>query len=178
MTLNPYAKFLDEDDAVEIISATPARLAELVSAMTPEQVEAPIAPGKWSVRQIVTHIADCEIGFGFRLRQALARVPVLQPFDQDAWAESYGRYSLAAALETFNALRAWDVALIAGLSDSDKEIKVTHPERGEMTLWTIVETMAGHDRNHLLQVEKVAAQKQRRRILLPCLDTRPKLRSR
>jgi len=153
VTLNPYAKFLDEGDAAAVIIGTPARLAALVGGMSAERVEAPIAPGKWSVRQIVTHIADCEIGFGFRLRQALAGVSI-QPFDQDAWAESYGRYSLAGALEMFTALRAWDVALIAGLSEADKEIKVTHPERGEMTLWTIVETMAGHDRNHIRQLER------------------------
>lgn len=157
MTLNPYAGFLGEGDAVAIISGTPARLAALVGGMSAEQVEAPIAPGKWSVRQIVTHLADCEIAFGFRLRQALAGV-LIQPFDQDKWAESYGRYSLAGALETFRALRAWDVALVAGLSEADKALKVTHPERGEMTLWTIVETMAGHDLNHLAQVERVAAQ--------------------
>ncbi len=157
MTLNPYATFLGKGDAVAIITATPARLAALVDSMSAEQVEAPIAPGKWSVRQIVTHVADCEIGFGFRLRQALAGVPVLQPFDQDRWAESYGRYSLAGAIETFRALRAWDVALVAGLSEADKELKVNHPERGDMTLWTIVETMAGHDLNHLAQVERVAA---------------------
>jgi uncharacterized damage-inducible protein DinB len=157
VTLNPYAKFLGEGDAVAIIAATPARLAALAGGMSTERVEAPIAPGKWSVRQIVTHVADCEIGFGFRLRQTLAGVSI-QPFDQDKWAESYGRYSLAEALETFRALRAWDVTLVAGLSDADKELKVTHPERGEMTLWTIVETMAGHDLNHLAQVERVAAQ--------------------
>ena len=157
MTLNPYAGFLGEGDAVEVIAGTPARLAALVGSMSAERVEVPIAPGKWSVRQIVTHVADCEIGFGFRLRQALAGVSI-QPFDQDKWAESYGRYSLAAALETFRALRAWDLALVFGLSEADKALKVTHPERGEMTLWTIVETMAGHDLNHLAQVERVAAQ--------------------
>jgi hypothetical protein len=157
MTLNPYAGFLGEGDAVAIIESTPARLDALVGGMSTEQVEAPHAPGKWSVRQIVTHLADCEIAFGFRLRQALAGVSI-QPFDQDKWAESYGRYSLAGALETFRALRAWDVALIAGLSEADKALKVTHPERGEMTLWTIVETMAGHDLNHLAQVQRVAAQ--------------------
>jgi uncharacterized damage-inducible protein DinB len=157
MTLNPYAAFLGDGDAVAIIAGTPARLAAMVCGMSAEQAEAPIAPGKWSVRQIVTHVADCEIGFGFRLRQALAGVSI-QPFDQDAWAESYGRYSLPAALDTFRALRAWDVALISGLSEADKALKVTHPERGEMTLWTIVETMAGHDLNHFAQLERVAAQ--------------------
>jgi uncharacterized damage-inducible protein DinB len=157
MTANPYAGFLGDSDAVAIITATPARLAALLDSMSAEQVEAPIAPGKWSVGQIAIHLADCEIAFGFRLRQALAGVSI-QPFDQDKWAESYSRYSLADALETFRALRAWDVALIAGLSEADKALKVMHPERGEMTLWTIVETMAGHDLNHLAQVERAAAQ--------------------
>ena len=154
MTLNPYEKFLGDGDAVAIIAATPARLAALTGSMSAEQAEAPIAPGKWSVRQIVTHVADCEIGFGFRLRQALAGVPLMQPFDQDRWAESYGRHSLAAALETFRALRTWDVALVSGLSEADKDLKVTHPERGEMALRTIVETMAGHDLNHLEKLEQ------------------------
>jgi len=157
MTLNPYAGFLGEGNAVEVISSTPVGLAALVDGMSAERVEAPIAPGKWSVRQIVVHLADCEIAFGFRLRQALAGVSI-QPFDQDAWAESYGCYSLAGALETFRALRAWNVALISGLSETDRQLKVTHPERGEMTLWTIVETMAGHDLNHLAQVERRATQ--------------------
>jgi uncharacterized damage-inducible protein DinB len=157
MTLNPYAGFLGKGDAIEVIAGTPARLAALVGGMSEEQADAPSAPGKWSVRHIVAHLADCEIAFGFRLRQALAGVSI-QPFDQDVWAESYGRYSLAAALETFRALRAWDVALISELSEADRALKVTHPERGEMTLWTIVETMAGHDLNHLAQVERAAAQ--------------------
>jgi uncharacterized damage-inducible protein DinB len=156
MTLNPYAKFVSEGNAVAIITATPARVAELVGGMSAEQVESPIAPGKWSVRQIVTHFADCEIGWGFRLRQALGGVSI-QPFDQDAWARSYGRYSLAGALEMFHALRAWNVALISGMSEADKALTVNHPERGDMTLWTIVETMAGHDLNHLAQLERVAA---------------------
>jgi predicted transcriptional regulator len=152
VTLNPYATFLGEGDAVAVIAATPTRLVAVTSAMTAEQADVPIAPGKWSVRQIVAHLADCEIAFGFRLRQALAGVSI-QPFDQDAWAESYRRYSLAAALKTFTALREWNVALILGISDADKGQKVTHPERGEMTVWTIVETMAGHDLNHLSKLE-------------------------
>jgi uncharacterized damage-inducible protein DinB len=156
VSLNPYEKFLGERDAVEVIAATPARLAAAVARLSAEQADTPIAPGKWSVRQIVAHLADAEIGFGFRLRQTLARVPVIQPFDQDAWAESYGRYTLAGGLETFSVLRAWNVALVKGFSEADKAVPVTHPERGEMTLWTVVETMAGHDLNHLGQMELVA----------------------
>jgi uncharacterized damage-inducible protein DinB len=153
MSLNPYATFLGERDALAVIAATPARLAELTGRLSAEQADAAIAPGKWSVREIVAHLADCEIAFGFRLRQGLAGVDI-QPFDQDAWARVYRSYSLAAALECFGALRAWNLAFAEGLSEADKQLPVTHPERGQMRLWTIVETMGGHDLNHLGQIER------------------------
>jgi uncharacterized damage-inducible protein DinB len=157
MSANPYAKFLGGADPLEVITSTPPRLAALTSGLSAELADVPIAPGKWSVCQIVAHLADCEIAFGFRLRQALAEErSVMQPFDQDAWAKSYGHYELAAALDCFDGLRMWNVAFVRGLSEADKQHVTTHPERGEMTLWTIVETMAGHDLNHLGQLERAA----------------------
>ena len=153
MTQNPYATFLGDADPIHIISATPMRLASLTSDLCPEDADAPIAAGKWSIRQILVHLADCEIAFAFRLRQALAGVQI-QPFDQDDWAAKYGQYSLAAALDTFAALRAWNVAFAKGLSEDEKRLSVHHPERGDMTVWIIVETMAGHDLNHLGQIER------------------------
>jgi uncharacterized damage-inducible protein DinB len=156
MSVNPYSAFLGGQEAIEMIATTPARLAALTAGLSAEQADAPTAPGKWSVRQMVAHLADCEIAFGFRLRQARAGVPLIQPFDQDAWAESYGSYSLTAALDCFTTLRAWNVAFVKGLSEADKRRVVTHPERGEMTLWVIVETMAGHDLNHLEKLEEAS----------------------
>ena len=153
MTQNPYATFLGDADPIHVISSSPMRLAALTSGLCPEDADAPIAPGKWSIRQIVVHLADCEIAFAFRLRQALAGVQI-QPFDQDDWAEKYGQYSLGAALDTFGAVRAWNVAFAKDLSEDEKAISVHHPERGDMTVWTIVETMGGHDLNHLGQIER------------------------
>jgi hypothetical protein len=93
--------------------------------------------------------------FAFRLRQTLAEEhPVLQPFDQDRWAERYAAYDLASALALFEATRVWNLRLIEAATAEDKARVVTHPERGTMTFQTIVETMAGHDRNHLLQLER------------------------
>jgi hypothetical protein len=156
MVLNPYALFLDGKDPRAIIAATPARLNRAVCALTPEQIAAPIAPGKWSPCQIVAHLADCELVFGFRLRQTLAQdAPVIQPFDQDAWARRYANYDLPTALATFTAVREWNLRLIAGLADADFSRTMTHPERGTMTFALVVETMAGHDLNHLLQIERV-----------------------
>lgn len=81
---------------------------------------------------------------------------MIQPFDQDAWAKRYANYSVEAALATFSALRQWNLVLVRSFSAADLARPVNHPERGEMTLETIVETMGGHDRNHLKQIEEIA----------------------
>ena len=95
--------------------------------------------------------------FGFRLRQTLAQEhAVIQPFDQEAWAERYGAYDFASALGMFVAARNWNLKLLGTISAADQHRPTTHPERGTMIFWTIVETMAGHDINHLEQIERIA----------------------
>jgi uncharacterized damage-inducible protein DinB len=155
MQLNPYAKFLNGQEPRAVIASTPGLLHQAVCALTPEQIEAPTAPGKWSVRQIVAHLADCELVFAFRLRQTMAmNSPVIQPFDQDAWAARYDSYDLPSAMEMFRASREWNLKLIGSASTADFAREMTHPERGTMTFGTVVETMAGHDLNHLAQVQR------------------------
>jgi DinB family protein len=155
--LNPYATHLGQANAREVVKQTPAKLAAIIQKMGPAVEKIP-APGKWSPRMILCHLADGEMAFGFRLRQTLAEPNhVIQPFDQDAWAKPYGSASLSAqaALEMFSVARRWNVALLETLSAEDLKKPVTHPERGTMTFETIVETMAGHDLNHIAQLEKL-----------------------
>ncbi len=159
MEINPYAKYLGEQDARAVMAATPGLVHQALCALTPEQVEAPIAAGKWSPRQIVAHLADCELVFGFRLRQTLAMAnPVIQPFDQDAWAEHYAGYDAPSAIELLRAARGWNIKLIGTLSEAEFAREMTHPERGTMTFQDVLATMAGHDLNHLGQLQAVAAQ--------------------
>jgi len=156
-TLNPYAKFLDDRPVETILSATEHEIANLLQILGPEKVKSAPAPGKWSPAEIVCHLADCEIAFGFRLRQTLAEEHhVLQPFDQEKWAAPYGGVPAAEALAAFSALRKWNRALIQKMLPTAAEKPVTHPERGTMTFKTIVETMAGHDLNHLAQLKRIA----------------------
>ena len=157
MSLNPYAGALGEREPVEVIRSTPERVEAVLNRLSAEQVEKRPAPNKWSVREIMAHLTDCEIAFGFRLRQAAAGVGLVQPFDQDDWARNYGEYSFAAAKATYRAVRAWNLAFIGSLTDEQRARAVTHPERGTMTVWTIVETMAGHDLHHLASLEKLAS---------------------
>jgi uncharacterized damage-inducible protein DinB len=162
MELNPYARYLDGRDPVPVLFATSERLRSLTSALSIEQTNAPPAPNKWSIREIVAHLADCELVFSFRLRQTLAPAPgephpVIQPFDQGVWAQRYAAYDLASALDLFQSARNWNLRLLPTVTESDRHRPTTHPERGTMTLWTIVETMAGHDINHLEQLERLAS---------------------
>ena len=154
--VNPYASHLGALDPLEVIAASPAKLRALIDAIGPERVEQPRAPGKWSAREIVCHLADCEVVFAFRLRQTLAEDRhVVQPFDQDLWARRYAGYGVEAALATFSAVRQWNLALARSFTAADRARPVNHPERGDMTLANIVETMGGHDRNHLKQLEEI-----------------------
>jgi hypothetical protein len=155
--LNPYEGFLNGQPLETILGSTPAEIGKLIDALGPERSLLAPAPGKWSAAQIVCHLADCELVFGFRLRQTLAEdAPVIQPFDQDKWAAPYVGVPAGAALETFTALRGWNLRLINGALPAAAGRPVTHPERGTMTFLTIVETMAGHDLNHLGQIKKLA----------------------
>ena len=155
MNTFPYAAPLGERDPQQVIAETVGRLARVLDGMSPEQAEARPAPNKWSLREIVAHLADCEIAWSWRLRQAFGEEhATIQPFDQDAWSRIYSVYSLAQARACFEALRAWNVAFVGGLNEADKQRPVTHPERGEETLWTIVQIMAGHDLHHLEGLEK------------------------
>jgi DinB superfamily len=154
---SPYASHLGGQDPLDVIGATPERLRNLLAAMGAERAQQAPAPGKWCAREIVCHLADCEVAFAFRLRQTLAEDRhVMQPFDQEKWARQYDAYSAAEALAVFTALRGWNVALVRSLGPSDFGKVVNHLERGDMTFGTIVETMGGHDINHLKQMEAIA----------------------
>jgi uncharacterized damage-inducible protein DinB len=158
MDPNPYAKYLAGRDPIQIIASTHAQLSKLAPRLPADQLALRTPSGKWNAREIVAHLADCELVFSFRLRQPLADDhPTLQPFDQDRWAARYANYDMTSALRLFGAAREWNRLLLDGVSAEERTRPVTHPERGTMTLWTIVETMAGHDLNHLQQIELLAS---------------------
>ncbi len=155
--LNPYAKFLGDLDPQEVLSSTAVKLADFYKRLGPDDLEKPLAPGKWSSREIFSHLADCETVFAFRLRQTLAEENhTIQPFDQEKWAARYAIYDGSAALAAFSAVRRWNLYLIGHTTQEDRAKSVIHPERGTMTFTVIVETMAGHDLNHLQQLERIA----------------------
>lgn len=156
--LNPYEKFLDGRPLETILGTTSHEIANKLQIIGPDRTNESPSAGKWSPAEIVCHLADCEVAFAFRLRQTLAEDHhVLQPFDQDKWAAPYKGIPAKEALAAFTAMRNWNLVIIRKMLATSASKPVTHPERGAMTFQTIVETMAGHDLNHLAQLRRIAA---------------------
>jgi hypothetical protein len=152
--MNPYASHLGNQNAIDVLSATPGRIQQMLASFGDARVDQPLAPGKWSPKEIVTHLADCEIAHAWRYRQALAEDnPVVQPWDQEKWAKNYPAHEAEQALQAFTALRAWNLALLRPLTPEQMARPARHPERGDLSLRELVETAAGHDVNHLRQLE-------------------------
>lgn len=106
--MNPYAPHLGNRDPLDVIAATSGHLHRVAEALGPERLEEPMGKGKWSPRQIFCHLADAEVAFAFRLRQALAEDHhVIQPFDQDKWASTYMGYDAREAIAVFSSVRQW-----------------------------------------------------------------------
>ena len=155
--MNPYASHLGQRKPLEVITQTSGRLESLLETIGPERAERAPAPGKWCAREILCHLADCETVFAFRLRQTLAEDHhIIQPFDQDKWAAQYRAFDTQAALAVFRIVRNWNLALLRSVAPSALDKPVNHPERGDMTFQVLIETMAGHDLNHIRQIEAIA----------------------
>jgi hypothetical protein len=149
---------LGENDPIEVLQATPHRLVALLEQLAPDELNRTYAPGKWDARHLFAHLADVELGVGFRLRQTLSEPGVeLQAFDQDRWARRYARLDPALAVEAFRGLRAWNLSLLATLTLDDWLADGLHPERGFESVDLMVRFLAGHDLNHLAQLEAILA---------------------
>jgi hypothetical protein len=158
MPTNPYARYLEGRDPLELVRQAPATLEALAGKIGDAGMARSYGPGKWTAAEILCHLADVEIAFGMRLRQAVSQDHhVIQPFEQDDWARPYPQMDWKPALAALLALRRWNLAFLATVPESEYAKPVTHPERGTMTFRELLETMAGHDLNHLAQLEIIAA---------------------
>jgi hypothetical protein len=155
--MDPYlqqlADRLADADPIAVLGATPTRLLVLAETLDPQAWALRARPEAWSAAEVVAHLADVEVGMGFRLRQAVAGASEVQPFDQDAWARRYARLDPALAVEAFRALRAWNLALFATFDLDDWLATVDHPERGPESVDEVVRALAGHDLRHLDRLE-------------------------
>jgi hypothetical protein len=145
-------------DPLKVEAGTPKKLERLIKGVPASKLRKQPAPGKWSVAEILAHLADSEIVRGWRMRQILgAPGTPIQAFDQDAWAAAghYEKRDPRKSLETFRALREANLALLKSLTKEQWNHHGMHAERGVETIEHMSCMMAGHDINHLSQVERI-----------------------
>jgi DinB superfamily len=145
-------------DPLRIQQTTPRKLAALLRGKTKRQLTRRPAPGKWSIAEIIAHLADAEIAISWRLRQILSSSGIsLQAYDQDAWASTldYAHRDPRQSLETYRVLRNANLALLKGIPKPLWDNYGVHQERGNESIAHMVRLTAGHDVNHLRQVESI-----------------------
>ena len=149
---------LGSREPMQVLAETPATLRRAVAGLSPEQERTPEAAGKWSVKQVVQHLADAELVGGFRYRMALTHdSPTLPGYDQDLWAERlrYQESDLQAALNDFATLRAANLRLLRAATPADMRRIVRHAERGDESVEKMIRMFAGHDTVHLRQIARI-----------------------
>ena len=149
-------------DPLKVQADTPKKLGRLIQRVSPAKLRKRPAPGKWSAGEILAHLADAEFVTAWRLRQILgAPGTPIQAYDQDTWAAAghYEKRDARKSLEQFRATREANLALLKSLTAEQWKHHGMHAERGIETIQHIACMMAGHDLNHLGQVERIVAPK-------------------
>jgi len=145
-------------------AATPRKLERLLKGVPRSKLRKRPAPGKWSIAEIVAHIADTELVGGYRMRAILgAPGTPIQGFDQDVWVTAlhYDKRDPRKSFEQFCTLRAANLALLKTLTPEQWEHYGMHSERGKESVAHIARMFAGHDINHLAQIERILAAKKK-----------------
>lgn len=131
---------------------------EAVAGMDEDDVRRVEAPGKWSVVEVVQHLADTELVYGYRMRMILAHdEPEIQGYDQDLWAERlrYRDREMDDALADLESLRGVNLRLLRGLGDAEWRRTGRHSERGPESVRRVAELIAAHDLIHLRQIRRI-----------------------
>jgi len=144
---------------LEAAEKSPKEIAAAVSGLSPAALHYKPAPEKWSILEILGHLADIEIVYAYRLRQMLAdQNPIIAPMDQNAWARNLGYMDMAAPelVAVYGLNRHHNLRLLRRLKAADLEKSAFHPERKQdVTVARLVEMMAGHGVDHLAQIERL-----------------------
>lgn len=150
--------YVGAQDPLSIQRRTAKTLAGLIKGTAASRLRQRPAPGKWSIAEILAHLADTEIVASWRIRSILgAPGTPLQAFDQDTWvtAGHYDRRDPRQSLELFRVLREVNLALYKTLTPEQWKHHGMHAERGVETVEHTVRLFAGHDLNHTRQVEQI-----------------------
>jgi uncharacterized damage-inducible protein DinB len=153
---NPYGVDLGTRPPLEALAETPGRIRQLVERWSDADFERTYAPGKWTMRKLLIHLAQTELALPTRARFALSQEGyAAQSFSQDDWMQVDNQAPARTALDAYTTLRQFNLAMWRALTPEQLNRRFTHPEYGELTVGWIMAQMAGHDIHHLKQFELV-----------------------
>ena len=153
---NPYADALGDTDPLTALAETPQRLRVLVEHWPADRWERSYAPGKWTARQVVTHLAQTEMALTTRVRMAVSQNDyVAQPFSQDEWIRLDDGVEPRTALDAYLALRKLNLSMFQRLTPEQLNRRFKHPEYGELSPRWVAAQLAGHDIHHYKQLSDV-----------------------
>ena len=145
-------------DPIKLQSATAKKLDRLIKGVPAAKLRKRPAPDKWSVAEILAHLADVEIVIGWRMRSILgAPGTAVQAYDQNAWVTTghYDKRDPRKSIELQRVVRDANLALLKSLSPDQWKHYGQHAERGQESIEHIVRMVAGHDVNHIRQIESI-----------------------
>jgi|ERR1700691_351180 hypothetical protein len=146
------------EDPIKVQSSSNKKLIRLTRGIPPTKLRKRPAPDKWSVAEILAHLADVEIVIGWRIRSILGNpgTPV-QAYDQNAWviAGHYEKRDPRKSIELHRVVREANLALLKSLSPEQWKHYGQHAERGQESIEHVVRMIAGHDVNHIHQIERI-----------------------
>lgn len=152
-------------DALKLQSEAPKKIEKLVKGATPKRLAAKPAPGKWSINEILAHLADAELTIGYRMRTIAGNPGApIQAYDQDAWAAKmrYEKRPAKRSLAAYRAFRESNLEMIRSLTAEQWDHFGLHSERGKESIRTMISMTAGHDINHIRQIEAILKPRSRR----------------
>ena len=153
----PYSADLGNRDPIDAMRDSLGRFRSLAH-WSNDEFGRSYAPGKWSAREVLVHLAHCELAFGARARFALTTPDYQsQPFDQNLWMDRESRLGAREALDALLAVGAMNVALFASLPPADRAMTFAHPEYGAISIDWLIHQMAGHQIHHLRQLDALAS---------------------
>ncbi len=150
--------YVEGKQPMTVQAATAKRLERLIKGVPAPKLRKRPAPDKWSVGEIVAHLADAEIVGSYRIRLILgAPGCAIVAYDQNKWLASghYEKRDPRKSVEQFRTLREANLALLKSLTPEQWKQFGMHSERGQESIEHIVRMFAGHDTNHLLQIERI-----------------------
>ncbi len=148
---------LNQRDPIDVMSETATALEQIVRDHSPAVLRRRPFAGKWTANEVMGHLVDSELVYGYRLRLILSEEnPSILGTRQDAWVERlrHNEREPAEHVATFRALRGFNLAIWRRLSAEELNRTGLHNERGAETLAVMLRLMAGHDLAHLDQIRR------------------------